>query len=145
MTSFIRKDSIMSDEKRALEWMRQQANKIDPYTFEPSFEECVELISPALKKGKNVAHLTFLLGEADRRAGAAERKFAALKFAKEKSPHAGQVLRLQSKLQQVQLALKLATGDNNMTISQFCGEYDVSKRDGHTAWNEKLVQQSKKR
>ncbi len=54
-------------------------------------------------------------------------------------------LRLQSKLQQVQLALKLATGDNNMTISQSCAEYDVFKRDGNTAWNEKLVEQGKRK
>jgi hypothetical protein len=142
---YFSKDWIMSDEKLALEWMRQQAHKIDPYLVDPSFEECVELIDPAFKKGKSIAQLRFLLGEADRRAGAAERKHAALKFAKEKSPNAGQILRLQSKLQQVQLALKLATGDNNMTISQFCSEYDVSKRDGNTAWNEKLVQQNRKR
>ncbi|MDG3086228.1 hypothetical protein P7F88_08970 [Vibrio hannami] len=133
----------MSDEKLALEWMRQQAQKIDPYLEDPSFDDCVELIGPAFKKGKNVAQLRFLLGEADRRAGAAERKHAALKYAKEKSPNAGQILRLQSKLQRVELALKLATGDNNMTISQFCAEYDVSKRDGSTAWHEKLVQQNK--
>ncbi|MDR9828591.1 hypothetical protein RCJ22_23685 [Vibrio sp. FNV 38] len=135
----------MSDETLALEWMRQQARKIDPYVQHPSFDECVELLTPAYKKGKSVAQLKFLLGEADRRAGAAERKHAALKYAKEKSPNAGQILRLQSKLQQVQLALKLATGDNNMTISQFCSEYDVSKRDGNTAWNEKLVQLAKKK
>ena len=135
----------MSDEKLALEWMRQQAHKIDQYVYDPSFDECVELISPAFKKGKSIAQLKFLLGEADRRAGAAERKHAALKYAKEKSPNAGQILRLQSKLQQVELALKLATGDNNMTISQFCSEYDVSKRDGNTAWHEILVQQSKKK
>lgn len=135
----------MSDEKLALEWMRQQARKIDPYLEDPSFDECVELIGPAFKKGKNTAQLRFLLSEADRRAGAAERKHAALKFAKEKSPQAGQILRLQGKLQQVELALKLATGDNNMTISQFCAEYDVSKRDGNTAWHEKLVQQYKKK
>lgn len=135
----------MTDEKLALEWMRQQARSIEPYTDEPSFDDCVELIGPAFKKGKSVAQLRFLLGEADRRAGAAERKHAALKYAKEKSPNAGQILRLQSKLQQVELALKLATGDNNMTISQFCAEYDVSKRDGNTAWHEKLVEQSKKK
>ena len=135
----------MSDEELALEWMRQQARKIGSYTDEPSFDDCVELIDPAFKQGKNVAQLRFLLGEADRRAGAAERKHAALKYAKEKSPNAGQILRLQSKLQQVELALKLATGDNNMTISQFCSEYDVKKRDGNTAWHEKLVQQSKKK
>ncbi|WP_260260486.1 hypothetical protein [Vibrio intestinalis] len=135
----------MSDEERALEWMRQQVHKIVPYAEEPSFDDCVELLNPAFKKGKSVAQLRFLLGEADRRAGAAERKHAALKYAKEKSPNAGQILRLQSKLQQVQLALKLATGDNNMTISQFCAEYDVSKRDGNEAWHEKLLQQSKKK
>ncbi|MGC9400822.1 hypothetical protein [Vibrio genomosp. F10] len=134
----------MSDEKLALEWMRQQARKIDPYTEDPSFDDCVELIDPIFKKGKSVAQLRFLLGEADRRAGAAERKHAALKYAKEKSPNAGQILRLQSKLQQVELALKLATGDNNMTISQFCSEYEVRKRDGSAAWNEILVQQGKK-
>jgi hypothetical protein len=134
----------MSDEKLALDWMRQQARKLDPYLEDPSFDECVELLEPAFKKGKSVAQLRFMLGEADRRAGAAERKHAALKYAKEKSPNAGQILRLQGKLQQVQLALKLATGDNNMTISQFCSEYDVSKRDGNTAWHEKLLQQSKK-
>ncbi len=142
---FIGKDCKMSDEKLALEWMRQQAHKIDPYVINPSFDECVELLEPAFKKGKSVAQLKYLLSEADRRAGAAERKHAALKFAKEKSPKAGQNLRLQSKLQQVQLALKLATGDNNMTISQFCSEYDVSKRDGNVAWNEKLVEQNKKK
>ena len=135
----------MSDEELALEWMRQQAHKIDPYIENPTFDECAELLEPAFKKGKTIGQLKFLLGEADRRAGAAERKHAALKYAKEKSPNAGQILRLQSKLQQVQLALKLATGDNNMTISQFCAEYDVSKRDGNTAWHEKLVQQGKKR
>lgn len=135
----------MSDEKLALEWMRQQAYKIDPYIEDPSFEECVELIGPAFKKGKHVAQLRALLAQADRRAGAAERKHAALKFAKEKSPQAGQILRLQGKLQRVELALKLATGDNNMTISQFCAEYDVSKRDGNTAWHEKLVEQDKKK
>lgn len=75
----------MSDEKLALEWMRQQAYKIDPYIESPSFEECVELIGPAFKKGKHVAQLRSLLAQADRRAGAAERKHAALKFAKEKS------------------------------------------------------------
>jgi hypothetical protein len=32
-----------------------------------------------------------------------------------------------------------------MTISQFCSEYDVSKRDGNVAWNEKLVEQNKKK
>lgn len=125
--------------------MRQQAHKIDPYTYNPSFEECVELIELAFKKGKSIGQLRFLLGEADRRAGAAERKHAALKYAKEKSPNAGQILRLQSKLQQVELALKLSTGDNNMTISQFCSEYDVSKRDGNTAWHEKLLQQDKRK
>jgi len=135
----------MSDEELALEWMRQQAYKIDSYSHELSFDDCAELLDPAFKKGKSLAQLRFLLAEADRRAGAAERKHAALKYAKEKSPNAGQILRLQSKLQQVQLALKLATGDNNMTISQFCSEYDVSKRDGNTAWHEKLVQQGKKR
>ncbi len=135
----------MSDEKLALEWMRQQVRKIDPYVINPSFDECVEILDPAFKKGKSVAQLKYLLAEADRRAGAAERKHAALKYAKEKSPNAGQVLRLQSKLQQVQLALKLATGDNNMTISQFCAEYDVTKRDGNTAWHETLVQLSKKK
>lgn len=135
----------MSDEELALDWMRQQARKIDPYTLDPTFDDCVELITPVFKKGKGVAQLKFLLAEADRRAGAAERKHAALKYAKEKSPNAGQILRLQSKLQQVELALKLATGDNNMTISQFCSEYDVSKRDGNTAWHEKLVQQSKRK
>ncbi|WP_375748368.1 hypothetical protein [Vibrio sp. HN007] len=133
----------MSDEELALEWMRQQAYKVDPYIEEPSFDDCVELIGPAFKKGKSVAQLRFLLGEADRRAGAAERKHAALKYAKQKSPNAGQILRLQSKLQRVELALKLATGDSNMTISQFCSEYDVSKRDGNDAWHEKLVEQSK--
>lgn len=133
----------MSDEELALEWMRQQAYKVDPYIEEPSFNDCVELIGPAFKKGKSVAQLRFLLGEADRRAGAAERKHAALKYAKQKSPNAGQILRLQSKLQRVELALKLATGDSNMTISQFCSEYDVSKRDGNDAWHEKLVEQSK--
>ncbi|MBW3696878.1 hypothetical protein EK599_14355 [Vibrio sp. T187] len=135
----------MSDEELALEWMRQQACKIDPYLEEPTFDECVELLNPAFKKGKSMSQLRFLLGEADRRAGAAERKHAALKYAKEKSPNAGQILRLQSKLQQVQLALKLATGDNNMTISQFCSEYEVTKRDGNAAWNEKLVQQGKRK
>jgi hypothetical protein len=135
----------MSDEELALEWMRQQAQKIDPYLDSPSFDECVELLDPAFKKGKSIAQLKHLLAQADRRAGAAERKHAAMKYAKEKSPNAGQILRLQSKLQQVQLALKLATGDNNMTISQFCAEYDVSKRDGNTAWHEKLVQLGKKR
>ncbi|WP_047043075.1 hypothetical protein [Vibrio mexicanus] len=135
----------MSDEERALEWMRQQAYKIDPYSEELSFEECLELIGPAFKKGKSMAQLRHLLGEADRRAGAAERKHAALKYAKEKSPNAGQILRLQGKLQRVELALKLATGDNNMTISQFCAEYDVTKKDGNTAWHEKLVEQNKKR
>lgn len=143
--TFTRKDFIMSDEKLALEWMRQQALKIDPYNEEPSFEDCVELLEPAFKKGKSIAQLKFLLGEADRRAGAAERKHAAMKYAKEKSPNAGQILRLQSKLQQVQLALKLATGDNNMTISQFCSEYDVTKRDGNAAWHEKLVEQNKRK
>lgn len=133
----------MSDEKLALEWMRQQAHKIDQYTYTLSFDECVELIEPAFKKGKSIGQLRFLLGEADRRAGAAEQKHAALKYAKEKSPNAGQILRLQSKLQQVELALKLATGDNNMTISQFCAEYAVSKRDGNAAWNEILVQQNR--
>lgn len=142
---FFGKDSNMSDEELALEWMRQQAHKVDPYVIDPSFDECVELLDPAFKKGKSVAQLKYLLSEADRRAGAAERKHAALKYAKEKSPNAGQILRLQSKLQQVQLALKLATGDNNMTISQFCAEYDVSKRDGNTAWNEKLVEQGKRK
>ncbi|MDN2483665.1 hypothetical protein ACPV5L_02985 [Vibrio astriarenae] len=135
----------MSDERLALEWMRQQAHKIDPYTEDPSFDECVELLTPAFKKGKSVAQLKHLLAEADRRAGAAERKHAALKYAKEKSPQAGQILRLQGRLQRVELALKLATGDNNMTISQFCAEYDVSKRDGNTAWHEILVQQGKKK
>ncbi|MGL6259580.1 hypothetical protein [Vibrio sp. WXL103] len=135
----------MSDEQRALEWMRQLAHKIDPYTEEPTFEECVELIEPAFKRGKSVAQLKHLLGEADRRAGAAERKHAALKYAKEKSPQAGQILRLQGRLQRVELALKLATGDNNMTISQFCAEYDVSKKDGNNAWHEKLVEQGKKK
>ncbi len=135
----------MSDEERALEWMRQQARKIDPYNEEPSFEDCVELLDVAFKKGKSVAQLKHLLGEADRRAGAAERKHAALKYAKEKSPQAGQILRLQGKLQRVELALKLSTGDNNMTISQFCAEYDVTKKDGNTAWHEKLVEQNKKR
>ncbi|MGF1754916.1 hypothetical protein L4C33_15145 [Vibrio makurazakiensis] len=135
----------MSDEKLALEWMRQQVHKIDPYIVEPSFDDCVELLDPAFKKGKSIAQLKFLLGEADRRAGAAERKHAAMKFAKEKSPNAGQILRLQSKLQQVQLALKLATGDNNMTISQFCAEYDVTKRDGNAAWNEKLIELDKRK
>ena len=53
----------------------------------------------------------------------AERKHAALKYAKEKSPNAGQILRLQSKLQQVQLALKLATGDNNMTLRHTLSKY----------------------
>ncbi|MGR5542416.1 hypothetical protein ACPV5V_28100, partial [Vibrio campbellii] len=96
-------------------------------------------LTPAFKKGKSVAQLKHLLAEADRRAGAAERKHAALKYAKEKSPQAGQILRLQGRLQRVELALKLATGDNNMTISQFCAEYDVSKRDGNTAWHEILV------
>ncbi len=139
------KDPVMSDEKLALEWMRQQARKIDPYVVNPSFDECVELIDPAFKKGKSVAQLKYLLSEADRRAGAAERKHAALKYAKEKNPNAGQVLRLQSKLQQVQLALKLATGDSNMTISQFCAEYDVTKKDGSAAWHETLVQLSKKK
>ncbi|OEF28180.1 hypothetical protein [Vibrio rumoiensis] len=135
----------MPDEKLALEWMRQQARKVDQYVVNPSFDECVELLEPAFKKGKSVAQLKFLLGEADRRAGAAERKHAALKYAKEKNPNAGQILRLQSKLQQVQLALKLATGDNNMTISQFCTEYDLTKKDGNTAWHETLVQLSKKK
>lgn len=135
----------MSDEELALKWMRQQARKIDQYVVNPSFDECVELIEPAFKKGKSIAQLKYLLGEADRRAGAAERKHAVLKYAKEKNPNAGQILRLQSKLQQVQLALKLATGDKNMTISQFCSEYDVSKRDGSIAWNETLVQLSKKK
>ncbi|WP_070966873.1 hypothetical protein [Vibrio sonorensis] len=135
----------MSDEELALAWMRQQASKIDPYMESATFDECAELLAPAFKKGKSVAQLRFLLGEADRRAGAAERKHAALKYAKEKSPNAGQILRLQSKLQRVELALKLSTGDNNMTISQFCAEYDVSKRDGNNAWHEKLVQQNKKR
>ncbi|MBD1577027.1 hypothetical protein HC723_11355 [Vibrio sp. S11_S32] len=135
----------MSDEELALKWMRQQARKIDPYVVNPSFDECVELIEPAFQKGQSFAQLKYLLGEADRRAGAAERKHAALKFAKEKNPNAGQVLRLQSKLQQVQLALKLATSDNNMTISQFCSEYDVSKRDGNTAWNKTLVEISKRK
>lgn len=51
----------------------------------------------------------YLFGEVARRAGAAERKHVALKYAKEKIPTAGQILRLQSKLQQVQIALKLAT------------------------------------
>ncbi|MFV0573882.1 MAG: hypothetical protein ACK5NC_00415 [Vibrio sp.] len=134
----------MSDEELALKWMRQQAQLIDPYVVNPTFEECVELLEPAFKKGKSVAQLKHLLGEADRRAGAAERKHAALKFAKEKNPNAGQVMRLQAKLQQVQLALKLATGDNNMTIQQFCAEYDVSKKDGSTAWHKTLVQLSKK-
>ncbi|MBD1574038.1 hypothetical protein HC725_12250 [Vibrio sp. S17_S38] len=135
----------MSDEELALKWMRQQACKIDQYVVNPSFDECVELIEPAFKKGKSVAQLKYLLGEADRRAGAADRKHAALKYAKEKNPNAGQVLRLQSKLQQVQIALKLATGDNNMTISQFCSEYDVTKRDGNTAWNETLVELNKRK
>ncbi|MCW8332582.1 hypothetical protein J4N42_18890 [Vibrio sp. SCSIO 43135] len=135
----------MSDEKLALEWMRQQAHKIDPYAEERTFDECVELLEPAFKKGKSVAQLRHMLGVADRRAGAAERKHAALKYAKEKSPNAGQILRLQSKLQRVELALKLATGDNNMTISQFCSEYDVSKRDGSEAWQEILLKQGKKR
>ncbi|WP_153448255.1 hypothetical protein [Vibrio algicola] len=135
----------MSDEELALKWMRQQARKIDPYVVNPSFDECVELIEPAFQKGQSLAQLKYLLGEADRRAGAAERKHAALKFAKEKNPNAGQVLRLQSKLQRVQLALKLATSDNNMTISQFCSEYDVSKRDGNTAWNKTLVEISKRK
>ncbi|HBV76371.1 MULTISPECIES: hypothetical protein [Vibrio] len=135
----------MSDEKLALQWMRQQAHKIDQYVVNPSFDECVELLEPAFKKGKSVAQLKHLLAEADRRAGAAERKHAALKYAKEKNPNAGQILRLQGKLQQVQLALKLATGDSNMTISQFCSEYDVTKRDGNTAWHETLVQLSKKK
>lgn len=135
----------MSDEKLALEWMRQCARNIDPYIEDPSFDECVELIDPAFQKGKSIAQLKYLLGEADRRAGAAERKHAALKYAKEKSPNAGQILRLQSKLQQVQIALKLATGDKNMTISQFCAEYGVSKRDGNTAWHEELLKQGKKK
>jgi hypothetical protein len=135
----------MSDEELALEWMRQRARKIDPYLEDPSFDECAELIEPAFQKGKSIAQLKHLLAEADRRAGAAERKHAALKYAKEKSPNAGQILRLQSKLQQVQLALKLATGDNNMTISQFCSEYGVSKRDGNTAWHEELLKQGKKK
>lgn len=135
----------MSDEQRALEWMQQRARKIAPYLEDPSFDECVELLDPAFQKGKSVAQLRHLLGEADRRAGAAERKHAAIKFAKEKSPNAGQILRLQSKLQQIQIALKLATGDKNMTISQFCAEYGVSKRDGNTAWQEELLKQSKKR
>lgn len=135
----------MSDEKLALQWMRQQAHKIDQYVVNPSFDECVELLEPAFKKGKSVAQLKHLLAEANRRAGAAERKHAALKYAKEKNPNAGQILRLQGKLQQVQLALKLATGDSNMTISQFCSEYDVTKRDGNTAWHETLVQLSKKK
>lgn len=134
----------MSDEELALKWMRQQACKIDPYVINPSFEECVELLDPAFKKGKSVAQLKHLLAEADRRAGAAERKHAALKYAKEKNPNAGQVMRLQGKLQQVQLALKLATGDNSMTISRFCSEYDVSKRDGNMAWHDTLVRLSKK-
>lgn len=134
----------MSEEQRALEWLRKQALKIDPNLEEPTFENCVELLEPAFKKGKSVSQLKFLLGQADRRAGAAERKHAALKYAKEKSPNAGQILRLQSKLQQVELALKLSTGDNNMSISQFCAEYDVSKRDGSNAWHEKLVKQNKK-
>lgn len=82
---FIGKDRKMSDEKLALEWMRQQAHKIDPYVINPSFDECVELLEPAFKKGKSVAQLKYLLSEADRRAGAAERKHAALKFAKEKA------------------------------------------------------------
>lgn len=75
----------MSDEKLALEWMRQQAHKVDPYVINPSFDECVELLDPAFKKGKSVAQLKYLLSEADRRAGAAERKHAALKYAKEKA------------------------------------------------------------
>lgn len=134
----------MSEEQRALEWLRQQALNIDPYLEDPTFENCVELLEPAFKKGKSVSQLKFLLRQADRRAGAAERKHAALKYAKEKSPNAGQILRLQSKLQQVELALKLSTGDSNMSISQFCAEYDVSKRDGSNAWHEKLVKQNKK-
>ncbi len=135
----------MSEEQQALEWMRQQARRIDPYNEDPSFEDCVELLTPAFKKGKNAAQLRHLLSEADRRAGAAERKHAALKFAKEKSPQAGQILRLQGTLQRVELALKLATGDNNMSISQFCAEYNVSKRDGNSAWQEKLLQQQKRK
>ncbi|WP_394241497.1 hypothetical protein [Vibrio astriarenae] len=135
----------MSDEKLALEWMRQQAQKIDPYVLDPTFDECVELLTPAFKKGKSVAQLRSMLADADRRAGAAERKHAALKYAKEKSPQAGQVMRLQGTLKRVELALKLATGDTNMSISQFCAEYDVSKRDGNTAWHDILVQQGKKK
>ncbi len=134
----------MTDEERALEWMRAEAIKINPYLEEPSFQECLELVGPAFKKSKSVAQLKFLLGEADRRAGAAERKHAALKYAKEKSPQAGQILRLQGKLQRVEIALKLATGDKDMTISQFCTEYDVTQRDGNTAWHEKLLAQGKK-
>ena len=68
----------MSDEELALEWMRQQAHKIDPYVENPTFDECAELLEPAFKKGKTIGQLKFLLGEADRRAGAAERKHAAL-------------------------------------------------------------------
>lgn len=45
----------MSDEELALKWMRQQAQKIDPYVVNPSFDECVELLDPAFKRAK-VSH-----------------------------------------------------------------------------------------